>query len=108
MYAEDDHAGPGRVDMLFEQVALGKQAPVLWNRAVADWLDVICTLKIEVLGMRGNLLPSPTDIVPIREKNPPEPHNLPFLTENSLQSYRDAVVYGVIDQNVIMWCMTVL
>lgn len=58
-----------------------------WGRSVADW-DVISVWKIEVLWVRGNLLPSPTDKALVRgNKNPPKPHTLPFLIENSALVY---------------------
>ena len=44
---------------------------LLWaetDQWLTDW-DVICVLKIEVLRVRWNLLPSPADIVPVKEKH---------------------------------------
>lgn len=62
-----------------------------------EWMsgwDIIYTLKTEILRVRGNLLLNPTDIVPIKEKIPPEPNILPFLIGNSspLKSYGTPII----------------
>lgn len=48
--------------------------------------------------MTGNLLPSPIDIAPIKEKEiPPEPHICPLLPGNSapLHFYGNTVIHAV-------------
>lgn len=52
----------------FHYVALWGQAPLCWNRTVADWLGCDLWTKNWSAANTRNLLPSPTDTAPVREE----------------------------------------
>lgn len=78
---------------------------------LTDW-DVICALNIKVLWVEVNLLPSPTNIAPIKEKKFLLTHIFfHFLQEIELHSNLLgplSFMWPIMDQNIIMQHMTVI
>lgn len=73
--------------------------------------DVICTLKIEVLRVSGNLFPRPTNIAPAREKKFLLNH-IPCHVLQEIQLHCNLTgppsrMHSITGRNVVMWCMTV-
>lgn len=92
MYSEHNQATFGVGGAVTPPAHVGR----LFHAERGQWLtacDIICAVKIHMLCMRENLLPSPTDIAPIKRKKKilPESHIL-LLLRKKLSSI------------IILWC----